>query len=114
MEKKPKTDKVVPLVKYYNDDLGRFGPENEFEPKRNFWLLVIWSSGSGKSNFIRDMLTDRNMLRKVFDIEKRFYLFRKIMNLFRKIMSLSLPWSEIKIGLKLLICLKLPLFLGAG
>lgn len=65
---------VVPLIKHQDDELKIPEPEDDFTPKPNFRWLVIGSSGSGKSNLIRYMLTDSNMLPSIFDIEKHVFV----------------------------------------
>lgn len=65
---------VVPLVKHSDDELKIPESENDFVPKPNFRWLVIGSSGSGKSNLIRYMLTDKNMLPSIFDIQKHVFV----------------------------------------
>ena len=64
---------VVPLIKHKDDELKIPESKNDFVPKPNFRWLIIGSSGSGKSNLIRYMLTNDNLFPSIFD-EKHIFV----------------------------------------
>lgn len=63
----------VPIVKHSKGEMKLPQSEVPFVPKPNFRWLVVGSSGSGKTNLIRHMLTDKKLLPSVFNIKK--YVF---------------------------------------
>ena len=65
---------VVPLIRHNDSEIEIPESKNEFVPKPNFRWLVIGSSGSGKSNLIRCMLTNNELFPSIFDTQKHIFV----------------------------------------